>query len=93
MPKQARLNRIKVYCCYTIEEAAEICGVTQRTIRNWMSLGLRAMADGRPALIRGDDLSDFIKVVARGPRDFPLRDHRDGRPNFSPNERLGRRFQ
>ena len=62
MPKQARLSGIKAFRCYTIEEAAEVSGVSPRTIRNWASDGLRVMDDTRPALIRGDDLRDHIKT-------------------------------
>ena len=61
MPKQARLSGIKSFRCYTIEEAAEVSGVSPRTIRNWASDGLRVMDGMRPALIRGDDLMDHIK--------------------------------
>ena len=61
MPKQARLSGIKAFRCYTIEEAAEVSGVSPRTIRNWASDGLRVMDGTRPALIRGDDLRDHIK--------------------------------
>jgi len=60
MPKQARLNRIKSLHPYTMEEAAQICGVSPRTIRNWAANGLHVMDDGRPALIRGDDLRAYI---------------------------------
>lgn len=61
MPKQARLSGIKAAHCYTIEEAADVAGVSPRTIRNWAVDGLRVMDGTRPALIRGDDLRDFIK--------------------------------
>lgn len=61
MPKQARLSRIKSFRCYTIDEAAEIAGVSPRTIRAWSADGLCVMDDERPALIRGDDLRDYIK--------------------------------
>ena len=61
MPKQARLSGIKSFRCYTIEEAAEVSGVSSRTVRNWASDGLRVMDGTRPALIRGDDLRDHIK--------------------------------
>ena len=61
MPKQARLSGIKSFRCYTIEEAAEVSGVSARTIRNWAREGLRVMNGTRPALIRGDDLRDHIK--------------------------------
>lgn len=62
MPKQARLSGIKSARCYTIEEAAEVSGVSPRTIRNWATDGLRVMDGARPALIRGDDLRDHIKT-------------------------------
>lgn len=61
MPKQPRLNRIKSLHSYTINEAAEVSGVSPRTIRNWAANGLRLMQDDRPALVRGDDLIAFIK--------------------------------
>lgn len=61
MPKQARLNGIKAFKTYTIEEAAAVTGVSPRTIRNWALDGLRVMDGARPALIRGDDLRDHIK--------------------------------
>lgn len=61
MPKQARLRGIKAFRCYTIDEAAEVSGVSPRTVRNWASDGLRVMDGTRPALIRGDDLRDHIK--------------------------------
>jgi hypothetical protein len=61
MPKQARINRIKGFRCYTIPEAAEVSGVSTRTIRNWVGSGLRIMQDKHPALVRGDDLISFIK--------------------------------
>ena len=62
MPKQARLKGIKAFKTYTIEEAAEVSGVSPRTIRNWSSDGLRVMDGTRPALIRADDLRDHIKA-------------------------------
>lgn len=62
MPKQARLRGIKSFRCYTIEEAAEVSGVSPRTIRNWATDGLRVMDNTRPALIRGDDLHAHIKT-------------------------------
>ncbi len=66
MPKQARLSGIKAFRCYTIEEAAEVSGVSPRTIRNWASDGLRVMDGTRPALIRGDDLRGHIKSKREG---------------------------
>tara|TARA_R110002110_G_scaffold14957_1_gene68398 strand:- start:13 stop:432 length:420 start_codon:yes stop_codon:yes gene_type:complete len=71
MPKQARINRIKAFRCYTIHEAAEVSGVSPRTISNWVKSGLRIMHDKRPALLRGDDLIKFIKDQ-RKQRKHPL---------------------
>lgn len=62
MPKQARLSRIKGLRSYTIMEAAEVSGVSPRTIHNWSKDGLRVMDEERPALIRGDDLRNHIKA-------------------------------
>ncbi len=61
MPKKARLSRIKSFRTYTIDEAAEVTDVSPRTIRNWAADGLRILDNERPALVRGDDLRDFIK--------------------------------
>ncbi len=66
MPKQARLSGIKAFRCYTLEEAADITGVTTRTIRTWTKQGLQVMDSVRPTLIRGDDLSAFIKDRREG---------------------------
>lgn len=61
MAKTARINAIKSFRCYTIPEAAEVTGVTTRTIRTWIKGGLPVMTGLRPHLIRGDDLRKFIK--------------------------------
>lgn len=66
MPKQARLNRIKSLRLYTIEEAAEVSGVSPRTIHNWAANGLHVMDEERPALIRGDDLRAYIHSQRKG---------------------------
>ncbi|MEM7238763.1 MAG: helix-turn-helix domain-containing protein [Pseudomonadota bacterium] len=62
MPKKARLSGIKAFRCYTIDEAAEITGVSPRGIRNWSKNGLRLMDTARPVLIRGDDLHAYIQA-------------------------------
>lgn len=61
MPKYARLTGIKALRCYRVEEAAEVCGVSPRTIRNWIADGLPVLDSERPMLIRGDDLRNYIK--------------------------------
>ncbi len=66
MPKQARINGIKSYRCYTPTEAAELVGVSTRTIRNWTRDGLMLLDRERPALIRGDDLRSYIQDQRKG---------------------------
>ncbi len=62
MPKSATLSGIKSLYCYTIQEAAEVSGVSERTIRAWIKGGLPAMTREGPTLIRGDALISFIKA-------------------------------
>lgn len=61
MPKSAKLSGIKSLYCYTIQEAAGVTGVSERTIRDWIKQGLKAMASERPTLVRGDALITFIQ--------------------------------
>lgn len=61
MPKSAHLTSIKSLRCYTIPEAADVAGVSTRTIHTWSKQGLPILAGDRPTLIRGDDLIAFIK--------------------------------
>ncbi len=74
MPKQAKLNGIKSFRCYTVQEAADISGVSTHTIRIWGKNGLRIMDSTRPVLIRGDDLSTYIKAQ-RATRKVPTAPH------------------
>ena len=60
MPKQARINGIKAYRCYTPTEAATLVGVSPRTIRNWFKDGLQVLDASHPPLVRGDDLRNHI---------------------------------
>lgn len=73
MAKTARINAIKSINRYTVPEAAETVGVTDRTIRTWIKQGLPAMTSERPHLIRGDDLKAFIRDrrKSRKPRSAP----------------------
>ncbi|WP_425090933.1 helix-turn-helix domain-containing protein [Tropicimonas sp. S265A] len=61
MPKSAKLSGIKSLYCYTISEAAGVTGVSERTVREWIKQGLKAMTDERPTLVRGDALIAFIQ--------------------------------
>lgn len=61
MPKSAKLSGIKSLRCYTIQEAAGVTGVSDRTVRAWIKQGMTAMTDERPTLVRGDALISFIQ--------------------------------
>lgn len=62
MPKLAKITGIKSVYSYTIQEAGDITGVSERTVRAWIKDGLPAMTQERPTLIRGDALIAFIKA-------------------------------
>lgn len=66
MPKLAKLSGIKSLRCYTIPEAADVTGVSDRTIRAWIKQGLTAMTDERPTLVRGDALFSYIQHQRQG---------------------------
>lgn len=61
MPKAAKISGIKLLRCYTIQEAAVVTGVSDRTIREWIKQGLTALTSERPTLVRGDALIAFIQ--------------------------------
>lgn len=74
MPRSANLSGIKSLHTYTIKEAAEVSGVSERTIRAWINNGLPAMTQARPILIRGDALIAFIKAQRKA-RKTDVRQH------------------
>ncbi|MCH2164228.1 MAG: helix-turn-helix domain-containing protein [Marinovum sp.] len=63
MPKSARISGIKSLWCYTIPEAAAVVGVSDRSIRAWITDGLPALNDERPTLLRGEDIITYIKAA------------------------------
>ncbi|MCT4574879.1 MAG: helix-turn-helix domain-containing protein [Alphaproteobacteria bacterium] len=56
-----RTKGIKYMFCYSTEEIAGLLNVSEKTIRNWRSDGLKTIDDKQPYLIRGLDLIEFIK--------------------------------
>lgn len=74
MPKSANLSGIKSLHNYTIQEAANITGVSERTIRTWIKQGMHAMANERPTLVRGDALTAFIKDKRKSRKSRLLQD-------------------
>jgi predicted transcriptional regulator len=61
MARRASAARVKANMAYTVEEASEVVGVTEQTIRAWLRQGLNCLAAKRPALIMGYELRDFLK--------------------------------
>jgi hypothetical protein len=61
MGKRGSTRGIKVNRHYTYEDAADVLGLTYRTIRAWREKGLCVMTSSRPHLILGEDLIGFIE--------------------------------
>lgn len=61
MARRASAARVKANRSYTVEEAAEVTGVTAQTVRQWIKRGLPALKEERPFLILGHVLRDFLK--------------------------------
>lgn len=72
MAKRYNTRAIKTNHPYTVEEAAEVLGVHEQTVRAWFLKGLRVLRSKTPHIILGDDLKQFLdKQQARRRR--PLR--------------------
>jgi excisionase family DNA binding protein len=62
MAKRPNPRAVRATRTYTIEEAANVLGVTVGTVRGWVKAGLPIMATKRPFLILGDSLRGFIEA-------------------------------
>jgi hypothetical protein len=51
----------KIHRSYTVEEVARLFGVHRNSVRDWRKQGLPVIDNTRPALIRGEDLGDFLR--------------------------------
>lgn len=54
-------KKIKYWWAYDVEEIADLLSVTPKTIGTWIKQGLPTMANGKPVLIYGYRLREFIK--------------------------------
>lgn len=62
-PRRAKLHR-----SYTVEETSRLLEVHPNTVRAWMKTGLAAIDDAKPALIRGNDLQQFLAARRKAAR-------------------------
>ena len=77
MTRRRSWRAIKRHRSYTYEEAARALRVHKNTVANWArSGGLVALTDGKPHIILGRDLIDFLKArkarnrIKLGPGEF-----------------------
>ena len=71
MPRLPNPMKINKALTYTVEEAANVLGVTTATIRNYVRRGLPIMTAQRPYLISGEALRAFL-LNERESRKKPL---------------------
>ena len=69
MAKRYKINRIKKNQAYSVEELADVVGVTQATVRNWIKSGMPVLDRKRPLFILGFQAQDFLgKRTAKAKR-------------------------
>lgn len=52
----------KIHRTYTVEEVARLYRTHRNTVRAWLREGLPAIDKGRPIIIAGGDLGDFLRA-------------------------------
>jgi len=53
---------IKIHQSYAVEEIARVLKVHKQSVRNWLKAGLATIDRGRPALVRGTVLVEFLRA-------------------------------
>ena len=61
MAKRYNLNRIKGLATYDAREIAQLLGVHKRTVQQWYEEGLPRIDKGKPFLVFGSDLKEFLR--------------------------------
>jgi len=64
MAKRYNIRRIRKNQTYSVAELAEETGVTEQTVRRWISGGLPTIDAQRPTLIIGQAAREFLKARA-----------------------------
>ena len=57
--KRVPVHLVKTHRSYTLEELADLLGVTKGTLRRWCKEGLQCFTDAKPYLIEGGDFKAF----------------------------------
>lgn len=60
MPRLANARGVKKHWGYNVAEAADVTGVSQNTVYQWIRDGLPTVEGAWPTLIRGADLKAFL---------------------------------
>ncbi|MDE6481970.1 MAG: hypothetical protein K2L25_04085 [Alphaproteobacteria bacterium] len=60
-----KLNKISYMACYTMDEAGALIDRSARTIRAFVADGMPTIDDGKPTLIRGYDLINYLRTKNR----------------------------
>lgn len=61
MPRRVDYRRAKTLRSYTVEELADLFDVHKGTVRSWIKAGLTPIDDGRPLILLGADVRQFLK--------------------------------
>lgn len=64
MAKRTKWRLVKTHRNYTVDEAARLLSKSKGTIRRWIKKGLPVI-EGKPALIKGSHLIDFLKAKSK----------------------------
>jgi len=59
--KRYKTGRIKKNQAYNVEELADVVGVTQATVRNWIKAGMPVLDGKRPLYIMGFQAQGFLR--------------------------------
>lgn len=56
------IRKIRPQKCYAVQQCSDLVGVEPSTVRRWIKQGLPVLVDGKPLLIPGDSLKDWLKA-------------------------------
>jgi hypothetical protein len=60
MRRRLNYRLVKIHRNYTVEEIARMFSIHKNTVRNWVTQGLLTIDDGKPILILGSALRQFL---------------------------------